>query len=131
MQQDTFTLDGSYTVAPSMGNPPGIPTIETPLNTSLQLQNKSVKFFSLASDPAPSATPVPFDFANVHVVVVQVTGGHVQMKVTSPDGASQAIPVNSVLCLITDALNPITAIDLLQDINVQVDVQIFMGELAP
>lgn len=51
------------------------------------------------------------DLTNAHVVWLKATGGKVRARLTSADGAQQAIPVDPVLILVSRTV-PITAIDL-------------------
>jgi len=124
---DTFVLNGNYSSQPTLGNPSASPTILTPLLESMQLGNQAVKFYQLQS-PTPTVTDVVLDFANVNVLVVKVVGGHVRVRITSSDGSQQAIPVTDLLFLMTET--NITAIDLLQDAGMLIEVQLFLGQQA-
>ena len=106
MSTETFKLSGSYTTQPLSGSPSGVPSCEAPIAETVVLGRSLPTSYSLTAD-----APVPVDLGgitNVHVLVVKTTGGKVRVRITSSDGATQAIPVDSFLSLTTLSV-PITA----------------------
>jgi len=47
----------------------------------------------------------------INVLQIRVVGNKVRVRITSTDGSTQAIPVDSFLCIVTDSVD-ITAVDL-------------------
>lgn len=62
-----------------------------------------------------------------NVVQVKVIGGKVRVRLTSADGATQAVPVDSLLQLISMSA-PITAIDFTRTVGQSTILKLFMAE---
>jgi hypothetical protein len=124
---DIFQIDGTYTTKPTVGNPSAFPSLVAPLAESLQLGNKSVQSFELDAD-APENVQFPDGFV-CNVLVVKATGGKVRVRITSSDGATQAVPVDGLFILISESVG-LTAIDLTRVSGVLTNVEVFMGEVA-
>lgn len=122
---DVFVLEGSFSTKPTSGNPSGNPEVESPISERITLANKTLGLYELTVD-----TPVSVDFGgltNVNVLVIKTVGGKVRVRLTSADGATQAVPVDSMLILL-DRSVPITAIDLTRVAGVATTVRVFLGE---
>lgn len=124
---DVYSLQGSYSTKPTGGNPSGDPEVEALLSERVTLQNKTLGLYDLSAD-----APVAVDFGgltNVNVLVIKTVGGKARVRVTSTDGSTQAIPVDSLLILHTKSV-PITAIDLTREAGIDTTVRVFLGERA-
>lgn len=124
---DTFTLSGSYETHPTTGSPSAVPNVVAPVSEVVQLENKSVQFFVLDAD-APVSVQFPAGFT-CNVLVVKAQGGKARVRLTSADGSSQAVPVDTFLALISQTVG-ITAIDLTREPGVLTQVQVFLGDAA-
>ena len=125
---DRFTLQGSYTVAPSGEVESLDPEVAASIDEEAALQSKESLSLHLTSD---SAVAVPFGTVTAaHVLIVKVLNGcKVKVRVSSADGATQSIPVNGVLILMS-AVVPITAVDLTRVASTDTMVRVFLGEAA-
>jgi hypothetical protein len=122
---DVFKLEGSYSTHPTSGSPSGNPEIDAPISERVGLKNKTVGYYELTAD-----APVSVDFgglANVNVLYLKTVGGKVRVRITSSDGATQSIPVDTVLAIISKSV-AITAIDLTRVAGVDTNVRVFLGE---
>ncbi len=124
---DIFKLLGAYTTQPTSGSPSGDPEVSAPLSESVGLVRKSVASFNLTAD---TATVIPLNgLTQVNVLVVKTIGGKVRLRITSADGTTQAIPVDSFYASISLSV-PITAIDVTRVAGQQTTVRAFLGERA-
>lgn len=122
---DVFNIGGNYTTTPASGAPSADPSYIAPIDESLTLIRKHHDTIDLTSD---SITPVQFGgVINGHVLIVKTVGGKVQVRVTSSDGSTQSIPVDSFLAVISNTV-PITAVDLTRIPGNATTVKIFLGE---
>lgn len=76
--------------------------------------------------PLLNADGGPF-VAGAHVLVVKPVGGKVRVRISTTDGATQAMPVDSYLCLISESV-PVTAIDFTRLSGVTTTIKLFMAE---
>lgn len=125
---DSFELIGSYKTEPLGGDTSFEPVLTAAFNEALQLTKKRSDCVSLSADPAEA---VSFGgVTNAHVVILKVlSGASVQARLTSTHGATQSIPVNTALVLLSTT-NPITAIDLIRSAGTASVVQVFLGEIS-
>lgn len=122
---DVFELTGSYSATPASGSDPEeTADVIKALAESLLLKGKLVARYALASDSVQTVSLG--GLTNVHVLILK-TSGKVRTRLTSTDGSSQAIPVDSFLALVTESV-AITAIDLTRVTGVDTVVQVFLGE---
>lgn len=106
----------------------GIPAVTLPLDETLTLKSPPViGQYSLAADAAQAVGLG--GLTNVNVLVVKAVGGKVRVRITSTDGSQQAIPVDSLLVLLTSAV-AITAIDLTRVAGTLTTVTVTLGEKA-
>lgn len=124
----SWTLQGSIVVNPLLGVDSGISFGSTPLDENVQLLNKVDAQYVLTDDAAHGVSLG--GLTDVSVLTVKVIGSKVRVRITSADGTTQAIPVDSLLIL-TDLSVPITAIDLTRQLaGVDTTVIVFLGERA-
>lgn len=129
---DQFTLSGQYGTTPSAGGiASGIAAITVPLLEQLNLVAKHYDSITLGTD-AP--TSVEFGgVVNAHVVVLKATGGKVRARITTTDGAQQAVPCDDLVIIIsrgsTGTPAPATAIDLTRVPGVSTVVEVFLGQI--
>jgi hypothetical protein len=123
---DVFSLQGGYTATPASGCPSGSPSVDTPICESIVLKAKQIVEPTLTVD-----SPIAVGFGGVtsaNVVVIK-THGKVKARLTSADGTTQSVPVDSFLVLISLTV-PVTAIDLTRVAGTDTIVEIFLGEKA-
>lgn len=109
-----------------MGSPSGIANFCAAISEALSLTKKDYDTISLAAD---AAAPVSFGsgVTEAQVIIIQTTGGKVKVRLTSTDGATQAVPVDGTFILISRTV-PITAIDLTRTTGVLTTVDVFLGQ---
>lgn len=123
---DQFTLAGSYTTTPLGGDLSFDPNIDALINETVQLERKHIDTIELTVD-----TPVVVSFggltdANI-VILKAAAGGVVAARITSAKGATQSIPFDTYLILMSMD-EPITAIDLVRTPATATTVRVFLGE---
>lgn len=123
----TFAFQGSYTANPISGSPSADPQITAPINEMMTLVNESVSQLTLNTDGIVSLPMCAVD--SVNVLVLKCVGGKITVLLTSSDGASQKIPVDSFLAL-TTANTDITSISVERTPSVQTVVKYFLGQKA-
>jgi len=125
---DSFSLQGSYTVAPL--SPPSSADFDVlaQIDEKLTLDGKQAGSLDLTVD-----TPVVVPFggvANAHVVILKTTvGTKVKATITTSDGAAQVIPFESLLILL-NFTTPVTAISLTRSPAVLSTVKVLLAEKA-
>lgn len=125
---DLFVLSGSYSTTPQVGSPSGVASIPAPIDEEAMLIGKYYNTVTLTGD-----APVIVQMGGVtkaHVVIVKVTGQKIRLRLTSTDGAQQAVPVDTWYTSISRT-TPITAIDLTRTVGAQTIVDIFLGQMTP
>ena len=125
---DLFVLSGSYSTTPQVGSPSGVASIPAPIDEEAMLIGKYYNTITLTGD-----APVIVQMGGVtkaHVIIVKVTGQKVRLRLTSTDGAQQAVPVDTWYTSISRT-TPITAIDLTRTVGAQTIVDIFLGQMTP
>lgn len=126
---DTFKLSGSYTTRPVVGTQSGAPSIDAPIDETVQLDSMVFQQYLLTSD-----SPLAIDFSSMgvdsaNIVIVKTIGGKIRVRLTSTDGSTQAIPVDSFFLNISLTV-PFTALDLTRTAGVETQVRVFLGERA-
>lgn len=124
---DLFSLQGSYTAAPAGGSPSADPMITAPINENMTLGTETASQITLNVDG-----PVSLPFGGLSVVnalVIKCVGGKITVRITSSDGSTQAIPVDSFLALTSSTVD-ITAIEVERVPATQTIVKYFLGEKA-
>jgi hypothetical protein len=126
---DVFRLQGSYGTEPSESTTQSLdPSIATPISEVLSLAKKLTADYELAGDTPQQVALGGLTGANVLVVSTD-EGRKVVVRITSADGATQSIPVEGAMLLMT-ASTPITAIDLTRVTGISTTVHIFLGQAA-
>jgi hypothetical protein len=124
---DAFKLLGSYETSP-LGNPLSFaPNIIAQISESKTVKAKQIEDVTLDVD-----TPIAVPFGgviNAHIIILKATGGKVKARVTSADGAVQAIPFDTYWILMSESV-PITAIDLTRVAGTLTTVRVFLAEKA-
>jgi len=124
----TFTLSGSLISTPLTAGQ-GESLVPVPIQEIMALAKKHYDEITL-SDGLP--LPVSLGgLTEVNVLFLRATGGKVRLRVTSSDGATQAIPVDPLGLFISKSVG-VTAFDLTRDaaISNTVTVRIFLGQKA-
>lgn len=124
---DQFALTGGYTTSPLDGVSSFDPNIDAPIDEALTLGKKRFETMALTVD-----TPVAVSFGTLtqaHVVVLKAVGGKVRARFTSLDGASQAVPFDTYLILMS-LETPITGLDLTRTPATETEVRVLLGEKA-
>lgn len=124
---DSFKLLGSYEVAPQGSQLSFAPAIIAQISESRTLSAKTISDITLDADAIEAV-----DFGGVeeaHVLELKATGGKVLATITTADGASQVVPVDSSLILICDE-SPVTALSLTRKAGTPTTVRVFLGEKA-
>lgn len=96
------------------------------LSERMVLKGKLSQTFVLADD---AILPVAFGaLASASLIMVRAST-KVKVRITSADGATQAIPVHGLL-LLFDVSVPVTALDVVRLPGVETEVTVFLGEKA-
>ena len=122
-----FALTGGYTNTPLDGVPSLAPNVDAPLDESMVVLKKAESDVDLDVD-----TPVAIAFGgvmNASIVILKTVGGKIRARLTSADGTTQSIPIDSTFILISRSV-PITAIDLIRVPATSCQVRYFLGEVA-
>lgn len=127
---NTFKLHGDISAGPSCsgGSPSGWPNVVMALDESLALDGAPmVVEYELTSDAVQA---VSFGgLADASVVVIKSIGGKVRARLTSADGATQAIAVDTFALLISESV-PYTALDLMRVAGTETQVKVLLGKKA-
>ena len=122
---DTFHLTGTWSTQPFTGTPSGAVSLDTPFDEYMTLIAKAVGTYTLIADAVQA---VSFDgLSQVHVVAIKTFGGKVTVRLTSADGTTQSVPVDSFAVLMSYAV-PFTAIDVARVAGVSTVVNVFLGQ---
>jgi hypothetical protein len=124
---DTFKLSGSYSTQPLSGSPSADPEVTAPIEELITLKNKAISLYELTADAVQVVGLC--GLTNAHVVIVKTVGGKVKLRLTSADGTTQSVPVDSFFCVISQSV-PFTALDLTRVSGVTTTVKVFLGERA-
>lgn len=99
MPQATLQLSGSYTLTPPNYPPSAQQTIGSPIQETNYVQRWAAVDMDLTSDAATSI-PLPAGASQIHFLYVKVQGGSpIDLQITSADGTSQVVPVDSLAIL--------------------------------
>jgi hypothetical protein len=124
---DIFNLVGDFETRPGSGSRSIDPEVRSRIAERMALSMKTMEDLELDVD-----SPVDVDMSNLdeaNVVIIK-TDQKVRARLTSSDGAAQAIPVDGVLVLISRTVG-VTAIDLTRLTGLTTATRIFLGERAP
>lgn len=123
----TFSLQGTYTANPVSGSPSADPQITAPINEMMTLSNESVSQLNLTTDGETTLPLCAVDAVNA--LILKCVGGKVVVRLTSAEGVTQAIPVDSFLALTTASEN-ITGITVERTPATPTVVKYFLGQKA-
>jgi len=124
---DIFRLQGSWTTDPITGVPSGDPHLDTMIDESLTLENKEFGVYDLLLDTAYS---ISFGgVTNANVVIIKTLGGKVKARLTSADGTTQSVPIDSFFVLMSSTV-PVTALDVTRVSGIRTIVRVFLGDKA-
>lgn len=124
-----FQLLGGYRASPASGTPSGDPLVEAPLSEAMYLRNELAISVDVSDD-----NPKTVNFgglAGAHVIVIRSNGGKVRARLTSADGATQAVPVDAIFIVMSTTV-PFTALDLTRvaGSGSTLTCKVFLGERA-
>lgn len=123
----TFVLSGTYQAMPGFGMPSGDPLITAPVDERQTLELELAGQLLLTAD-APVA--VPFGgLTSASVFVLKVVGGPVKVRLTSSAGATQVVPCDTFLSLMSGTV-PFTAITVEREPGVITTCKFFLGQRA-
>lgn len=125
MSFQILELTGSVASKPPVGTPSGQPSILATIAEKIPLERQLAANYTLDGDPVVSVNISPL--TGVNFLLVKASGGELRVRITSTDGSTQAIPVDSLLILISNTVD-ITAIDLLREAGIQTEVFLVMGQ---
>lgn len=122
----TLVFQGDITATPTQSQS-AQSLLPAELYAIIPLAKKSYGEFIL-TDSTVTAVPLG-GLTEVHVLCVQTNAGKVRLRITTADGATQAIPVDPVYVQITSSV-PITALDITRDTTISnaVTVSVLMGQ---
>jgi hypothetical protein len=127
MAQQQLKFEGAITIANPVGALSGQPTVLMTLNETVYLKRVLSTNMTLDADPVVSVDLGTLDAVNF--VSIRAYGGYLRVRITTSQGASQAIPCDPNLIIRSDDVN-ITAIDLLRESTVDTEVYVVLGEKA-
>lgn len=122
---DIFKLLGSWETTPLTAPLSFAQVLTTPINESRVLAKKQSYEVDLTVDSAVAVTYG--GVTNAHLVILKAVGGKVRARLTSADGAIQAVPFDTYFFLFSESV-PITAIDLTRTAGTVTTVRVFLGE---
>ena len=130
---DTFALNGSWTTEPrSTGQQSCDPALSSEIDESVALETKEIGTYKLTVGTAvPVALGAIAALVGASVLIIRTVGGKVKATITTTDGATQAVPVDPLLILISTSV-PVTALTLTRDpaVTATVTVKVFLGQPA-
>jgi len=121
----TLELSGSLALKPPIGTPSGQPSVIAAFSEKIALERQLSANYTLSSDSAATVSISPL--TGVNFLMVKASGGELRVRITSSDGTTQAIPVDSLLVLISNTVD-ITAIDLLREAGIETEVFLVLGQ---
>jgi hypothetical protein len=107
-------LEGALVIEEAIGDYQGQSQITNVIKESMTVLQYQSTVYVLSSDSAQTVSLG--SLSAVNVLQLRVVGNKVRVRITSSDGTSQAIPVDSFLCIISDSVD-ITAIDLTRTVG--------------
>jgi hypothetical protein len=123
---DKFLLQGSWCTTPQTGSllASGAPSLLAPISETVTLGQKNYDDYVLAADAVQA---VAFGgVTNAHVIELSCDR-KIKARFTSADGATQVIPIDGHLSLISKTV-PFTALDLQRVAGQETRVKVFIGQ---
>ncbi len=122
----TLTIHGGLDAKPTAGNASACPTVTAPIDEMLSLSKPPlVAEYELTADAAQAVSFGGLTQANV--VMIKTVGGKVTATLSSADGASQDVPVDSYLLIISSSV-PYTALSVTRAAGVTTTAKILLAE---
>jgi hypothetical protein len=124
---DKFLLSGSWTTAPMSGSASLDPSFAAAIDESYVLDGKDGGF------PVTLTTDAEFvvsfgSLVNANIVILK-SDGKCKARLTSTDGATQSIPVDTVFISISQSV-PFTALGLTRLPGAETTVRVFLAKIA-
>jgi hypothetical protein len=104
-----LTIEGALVIKEAVGDYQGQSQVTNTIAEKMSILQYQNTVYVLSADSAQ--TVALGALSEVNVLQIRVVGNKVRVRITSSDGTSQAIPVDSFLCIVTDSVS-ITAVDL-------------------
>jgi hypothetical protein len=104
-----LTIEGALVIKEAVGDYQGQSQVTNTIAEKMSILQYQNTVYVLSADSAQ--TVALGALSAVNVLQIRVVGNKVRVRITSSDGTSQAIPVDSFLCIVTDSVS-ITAVDL-------------------
>lgn len=123
---DKFEITGQWGTTPQNGSllSSGAPSMLAPIKETVTLSQKNYDDYTLDADAVQAVAFGGVENANV----VQISCDRkISIRLTSADGATQTIPVDGHLSLISRTV-PFTAIDLQRVAGQETRVKVFIGQ---
>jgi len=123
---DKFTIQGSWSTTPQTGVllASGAPSLLAPISETVTLAQKYFDDYVLSLD----AVQVVAFGGVVNANVIEISCDRkIKARFTSADGATQVIPVDGHLSLISKTA-PFTALDLQRVVGQETRVKVFLGQ---
>ncbi len=125
---DKFSLSGGYSSVPFTPAQSADFSVESTLDEQVAISDKLAATVDLNAD-GPQAVPMGSIALAAIVIIKVVTGLKIDAIITTSDGVSQIVPVDSLLVLISQGV-PVTALSLTRTPATQTSVRVFLGQKA-
>lgn len=104
-----LTIEGALVISEAVGDYQGQSQVTNTIAEKMSILQYQNTVYVLSSDSAQ--TVALGALSEINVLQIRVVGNKVRVRITSTDGTTQAIPVDSFLCIVSDSVS-ITAVDL-------------------
>lgn len=104
-----LTIEGALVISEAVGDYQGQSQVTNTIAEKMSILQYQNTVYVLSSDSAQ--TVALGALTEINVLQIRVVGNKVRVRITSTDGTTQAIPVDSFLCIVSDSVS-ITAVDL-------------------
>lgn len=104
-----LTIEGALVISEAVGDYQGQSQVTNTIAEKMSILQYQNTVYVLSADSAQ--TVALGALTEINVLQIRVVGNKVRVRITSSDGTSQAIPVDSFLCIVSDSVS-ITAVDL-------------------
>lgn len=104
-----LTIEGALVISEAVGDYQGQSQVTNTIAEKMSILQYQNTVYVLSADSAQ--TVALGALTEINVLQIRVVGNKVRVRITSSDGTTQAIPVDSFLCIVSDSVS-ITAVDL-------------------
>ncbi len=104
-----LTIEGALVIREAVGDYQGQSQVTNTIAEKMSILQYQNTVYVLSADSAQ--TVALGALSEVNVLQIRVVGNKIRVRITSTDGSTQAIPVDSFLCIVSDSVS-ITAVDL-------------------